>query len=143
MSLGTYIRRSALVLAVALIPGCGAGGDSMAPGEVSASNPDSLKGSAASVSPAQGTVAVINTRPGFVCDAPKVAVCHIPPGNPANEHSICVGAPAVEPHRHHHGDTIGAPCLSDLPPPPPPAPQPPPTPDAGTIDPGADAGSIG
>jgi hypothetical protein len=28
----------------------------------------------------------------------KVTVCHVPPGNPANAHTICVGAPAVKAH---------------------------------------------
>ena len=30
------------------------------------------------------------------CDNPKkTLICHIPPGNPANAHTICVGNPAV------------------------------------------------
>jgi hypothetical protein len=37
----------------------------------------------------------------------KVAVCHIPPGNPANAHTIVVGAPAVAAHLRH-GDRLGA-----------------------------------
>jgi hypothetical protein len=45
-----------------------------------------------------------------ICDAPKVLVCHIPPGNPANEHTICIGQPAVQAHVHHHGDKIGQAC---------------------------------
>ena len=60
------------------------------------------------------------------CDGKKVLVCHIPPGNPANAHEICVGAPAVAAHVRNHGDPIG-PCPSSAPPP-----------DAGTSD---DAGS--
>ncbi len=43
------------------------------------------------------------------CTSPKkVLICHIPPGNPANAHDICVGHQAVAPHQQHHGDTIGA-----------------------------------
>jgi hypothetical protein len=38
----------------------------------------------------------------------KVTICHIPPGNPANAHTITVGAPAVKAHLAH-GDEIG-PC---------------------------------
>ncbi|MCH8165480.1 MAG: filamentous hemagglutinin N-terminal domain-containing protein [Planctomycetes bacterium] len=38
----------------------------------------------------------------------KVTICHIPPGNPDNAHTITVGAPAVDPHIDHHGDTVGA-----------------------------------
>ena len=42
------------------------------------------------------------------CNGHKVLICHIPPGNPANEHSICVGEPAVAPHVSLHGDFVGA-----------------------------------
>jgi len=38
----------------------------------------------------------------------KVTICHIPPGNPSNAHTITVGAPAVPAHLAH-GDTLG-PC---------------------------------
>jgi len=36
----------------------------------------------------------------------KVCLCHVPPGNPANAHTICVGAPAVNAHLNH-GDYLG------------------------------------
>src|SRR4051812_39413485 len=49
------------------------------------------------------------------CAAPKVLICHIPPGNPANAHEICVGEPAVAAHVSHHGDSIGA-CTPSAPP---------------------------
>ena len=43
------------------------------------------------------------------CTNPKkVLVCHIPPGNPANAHDICVGASAVAPHQAQHGDGLGS-----------------------------------
>jgi hypothetical protein len=46
---------------------------------------------------------------GWYCPSPKkVLVCHIPPGNPANAHTICVGAPAVKAHEKNHGDSVGA-----------------------------------
>jgi len=38
----------------------------------------------------------------------KVTICHFPPGNPANAHTINVGAPAVPAHLAH-GDHLG-PC---------------------------------
>lgn len=41
------------------------------------------------------------------CAAPKVLVCHVPPGNPANAHTICIGEPALSAHRGH-GDPDGA-----------------------------------
>lgn len=50
----------------------------------------------------------------------KVTICHIPPGNPGNAHTITVGEPAVAAHVAEHGDTIG-PC-------PEPTPSPTPTP---------------
>jgi hypothetical protein len=63
--------------------------------------------------------AVMGPNGQLMCTNPKkVLICHIPPGNPANEHSICVGKPAVEPHQRLHGDTIGA-CSPTTPPPPP------------------------
>jgi len=45
----------------------------------------------------------------------KVTVCHVPPGNACNEHSIRVGKSAVRAHIEH-GDYLGS-C--DAPPPPP------------------------
>jgi hypothetical protein len=44
-------------------------------------------------------------------DAKKTTVCHIPPGNPANEHTICVGNAAVPAHLAH-GDNLGSCCAS-------------------------------
>ena len=42
------------------------------------------------------------------CRAGKVLVCHVPPGNPANAHTICIGAPAVQAHQRNHTDRLGA-----------------------------------
>lgn len=39
---------------------------------------------------------------------PKVLICHIPPGNPGNAHTISV-APSAVPAHLAHGDTMG-PC---------------------------------
>jgi hypothetical protein len=50
------------------------------------------------------------------CGGKKVLVCHIPPGNPANAHEICIGAPAVPHHVSNHGDPIGK-CPATAPPP--------------------------
>jgi hypothetical protein len=36
----------------------------------------------------------------------KVCICHHPPGNPDNAHTICIAAPAVPAHLRH-GDTMG------------------------------------
>ena len=58
---------------------------------------------AAFVAAGFGAVFVGHTTAG---DA-KVAVCHIPPGNPANKHTIHVGPAAVNAHLAH-GDHVGA-----------------------------------
>jgi hypothetical protein len=39
-------------------------------------------------------------------DTKKTTVCHVPPGNPANAHTICVGNAAVPAHINH-GDFLG------------------------------------
>ena len=38
-----------------------------------------------------------------------VVICHVPPGNPDNKHTITVGKRAVAAHRKNHGDALG-PC---------------------------------
>jgi len=43
--------------------------------------------------------------------AAKVQVCHIPPGNPGNSHTITVSENAVQAHLGH-GDLLGA-CFCD------------------------------
>lgn len=43
----------------------------------------------------------------------RATICHIPPGNPANAHTIVVGLPAVQAHLRH-GDTVGA-CEGETP----------------------------
>jgi len=88
--------------------------------------------------------AVLNGNGDYTCEAPKkVLICHIPPGNPENAHTICVGAPAVAPHQEHHGDLLGAcdaevddpppgddcDCDDETPPPPPPPDDDPPPPE--------------
>jgi hypothetical protein len=46
----------------------------------------------------------------------KTTICHLPPGNPANAHTLCIGNAAVDAHLRNHGDYLGpckveAPCL--------------------------------
>lgn len=36
----------------------------------------------------------------------KTTICHVPPGNPLNAHTLCVGTPSVEAHLAH-GDYLG------------------------------------
>jgi len=67
----------------------------------------------------------LTEKPHYNCGDPlkqdhKVLVCHVPPGNPDNRHTICIGKPALKAHlRLHvaHGDpdvrdTLGA-CPGD------------------------------
>ncbi|MBC7977679.1 MAG: hypothetical protein H7138_22100 [Myxococcales bacterium] len=44
----------------------------------------------------------------------KTTICHVPPGNPANVHTLCVGNSAVRAHVDNHGDLLGA-CVSEPP----------------------------
>ncbi len=46
---------------------------------------------------------------GFTMDSgnEKVTICHIPPGNPENAHSITISENAVAAHIANHGDYIG------------------------------------
>ena len=46
------------------------------------------------------------TSVGMAAPAPKVAICHLPPGNPTNVQGITVGAPAVPKHVQQHGDVV-------------------------------------
>lgn len=94
-------------------------------------------------------------------DTKKTTVCHIPPGNPANAHTICVGNPAVPAHLAH-GDHLGV-CVATCGdagaeppgppmtppgppenPPPPPSMNPPPPPpsDAGVTPPPPSGGPV-
>lgn len=45
----------------------------------------------------------------------KVEVCHFPPGNPANFHTIVVGVNAAVKHVQKHGDVLGPCCGIDNP----------------------------
>ena len=50
----------------------------------------------------------------------KTTICHIPPGNPANAHTLCIGNAAVPAHLNNHGDYLGA-CEDERPCTPPPS----------------------
>jgi hypothetical protein len=79
--------------------------------------------------------------PACVPSDHKVTICHIPPGNPDNAHTISVGEPALRAHIAHgdycgpcHGDSDGGS----------PGPAPNPSGDGGTPGPGnPDAGGPG
>ena len=61
-------------------------------------------------------VTVVSQQAAFADPQPtnpkKVTICHIPPGEPENRHTITVGAPSVAAHVREHGDYIGA-CQPD------------------------------
>lgn len=42
------------------------------------------------------------------CPEKKTLLCHAPPGNPANAHTLCVGRGAVRAHLSNHPDVEGA-----------------------------------
>lgn len=51
----------------------------------------------------------VNTPDPRACDpadTKKTTVCHVPPGNPSNAHTLCVGNPSVPAHLDH-GDFLG------------------------------------
>ena len=50
---------------------------------------------------------VASQRPAAGAQEDKVTICHIPPGNPENAHTIVVGASAVPAHLENHGDSLG------------------------------------
>lgn len=73
-----------------------------------------------------------------VGETKKTTICHVPPGNPLNAHTLCVGTPSVDAHLAH-GDYLGicqpaTECENDPPvdgtpnPVPPPSPEPAPAP---------------
>jgi len=63
-----------------------------------------------------GTVETSSSSPTTTdtTNSEKVTICHIPPGNPGNAHTITIGAPAVSAHEAH-GDFVEGSCeLADL-----------------------------
>jgi hypothetical protein len=52
---------------------------------------------------------------GSAAPSDKVTICHIPPGNPRNAHTIVVAESAVPAHLAH-GDSLGA-CTTHKSPP--------------------------
>lgn len=44
----------------------------------------------------------------------KVTICHVPPGNPENAHTITISINAVQTHLDHHDDYLGG-CVIDYP----------------------------
>jgi hypothetical protein len=57
-------------------------------------------------------VAFIVLAPAAFAKGDKVTICHIPPGNPENAHSITISVSALQTHLDQHGDSIGE-CAGD------------------------------
>jgi hypothetical protein len=72
-------------------------------------------------------------------DTKKTTICHVPPGNPANAHTLCIGNPAVPHHLANHPDYLG-PCKVETTCPPP---APPPTGTGGMTGSGGATGAGG
>ena len=53
----------------------------------------------------------VDSAPARAAD--KVTLCHFPPGNPANFHTITVSPEAAEAHIRNHGDVLGECCALD------------------------------
>jgi hypothetical protein len=88
------LLRCCLLSLALLAAGCGPEAPGNSPDEaLAAAASDALHGAGAA--------------DGGQVGAGKVAVCHVPPGNPANAHTIVVGEPALSAHVRH-GDPLGA-----------------------------------
>jgi hypothetical protein len=61
---------------------------------------------AAFVAAALGGLATLEP-PQAQAQADKITICHIPPGNPENAHTITIAVSALETHLTQHGDNIG------------------------------------
>jgi len=101
----TFLSSSAVVVALSALLACGPapeGGNEPAPQDPQSGGLESAPGE----DPTSGESGNGNTH-GGPANSTKVTLCHIPPGNPSNAHTITVGAPAVKAHLKH-GDTLGA-----------------------------------
>ncbi|NRD51525.1 hypothetical protein HRD49_09785 [Corallococcus exiguus] len=99
MRIPTARSSAAWMVLCATMLSLGCGGPTEAEDPSLVSGDDNLGGAAGEAPAADG-----GTAPG---GNTGITICHIPPGNPANAHSITVGVPAVAAHLRH-GDTVGA-----------------------------------
>jgi hypothetical protein len=135
MRLHSILSSSAVLAALGLMIMGGCGGSPL-------EEEENLYGS----TPRDGELNAAPGQEGEVAAGGKITLCHVPPGNPANAHTITVGGPAWNGHRNHKGDYLG-PCQGaggpdgGVPPPPPPPDGEPTPPDAGTPPSTPDAGT--
>ncbi len=84
-------------------------------GTVTGASQEAVRAAAAKA-PAQQAICQPGTPDPRACDpsqTQKTTICHIPPGNPDNAHTLCVGTPAVDAHLAH-GDFLGSCCPADV-----------------------------
>ena len=111
----SFLRRCLAFAAILAVCGCGAGTDDpAASGSNGASDvgPQQAPGAQQGPGAQQAPRAQQGPSAQQGGGATKVVICHIPPGNPANAHTITVGAPAVPAHLKH-GDLPGT-CPDDV-----------------------------
>ena len=113
---GTYIKIF-LFAAVLLISGCGKT-------NFSASDGSSFKAGDVEEGDSTGEIVQEGEEVDDPADLPeadgtckgnKILICHVPPGNPANAHELCLPEPAIPAHLEHvaatgEKDALGA-CL--------------------------------
>jgi hypothetical protein len=98
--------------------GCGSAPDDaneQSTEEVSAADRAAIKACHLDDGSVEMTAKVHACDPG---DKKKTTICHVPPGNPANAHTLCIGNPAVPHHLANHPDYLG-PCKVETTCPPP------------------------
>lgn len=42
----------------------------------------------------------------YACGDKKIAICHVPEGNPDNRHTLCLPQPAIEAHLAQHDASV-------------------------------------
>ena len=112
-----FVRKIFGIAVVLGLSACGAPSSSVD----EAASVDALTPAEAAAEAAACAAGLPDPRACDPADTKKATVCHIPPGNPANAHTICVGTAAVDAHLAH-GDHLGSCCTTTPTPPPPPAP---------------------
>lgn len=100
----TLLSSSAVVVALSALLACGGG----APGHADEPTVEDPQSGGLEGAPGEDPGSAPGEAPAEAAPGPKATICHIPPGNPANAHTITVGLPAVKAHLKH-GDTTG-PC---------------------------------
>jgi hypothetical protein len=103
------------IFSLGLTLGCGVGADEESESSIAQNLQDQAACGITDVEPVDEVRAC---EPG---NTKKTTICHVPPGNPANAHTLCIGNAAVKHHlKNHDGDSLG-PCKREVMCPPPPS----------------------